>query len=152
MRMLLLLSTGGLLQTLWEKLVVNSLLEFADLKHTNDCNKELRHGRTEKDKYDLENPFSCTTNKYVLFNTKIGRQKPKSGESCLLNVSKRRRKVRLFCRSIPKKPLKDFSKLWRQQSFTALCLKTFQRKINKNRWKSWSRSQVDGTCSSNFFI
>lgn len=79
---------------LYEKLVVNSLLEFADLKHTNDCNKELRQGRTGKDKYDLENPFSCTTNKYVLFNIKTERQKQISGESYLLNVSKRRRKAR----------------------------------------------------------
>ena len=57
---------------------VNSLLELVDLKYTTDGNKKLTQSQTEKNKYDLENiksllrstlnPFSCTTNKYVLFN------------------------------------------------------------------------------------
>ena len=58
--------------------LVNPLLKLADLKHTTDANKEWRQSRTEKDMYDLEsiklllrstfNPFSCTTDKYALFN------------------------------------------------------------------------------------
>ena len=77
---------------------VNSLLKLIDVKYTTDANKELRQSSTEKDKYDFKNvkslirstlnPFSCTTEKYVLFNIKTGRQIPKSGESCLLNVIK----------------------------------------------------------------
>ena len=58
--------------------LVNSLLELVDLKYTTDCNKKLRQSQTEKNKCDLENiksllqstlnPFSCKTDKYVLFN------------------------------------------------------------------------------------
>ena len=78
--------------------LVNSLLKLVDLNHITDGNKELRQSQMGKDKCDLEsiklllrstlNPFSCTTNKYVLFNIKTGRQIPKSGESYLLNVIK----------------------------------------------------------------
>ena len=58
--------------------LVNSLLELVDLKYTTDGNKKLTQSQTGKNKYDLENiksllrstlnPFSCTTNEYVLFN------------------------------------------------------------------------------------
>ena len=78
--------------------LLNSLLQFADLKHTTDGNKELRQSRTEKDRYDLEyiksippstlTPFSCTTDKHVLFNVKTRRTTPKSSESFLLNFIK----------------------------------------------------------------
>ena len=58
--------------------LVNSLLDLVDSKYTTDGNKKLRQSQTEKNKYDLENiksllrstlnPFSCKTDKYVLFN------------------------------------------------------------------------------------
>ena len=65
--------------------LVNSLLELIDLKHTTDANKELQQkkARRKKNKYDFKNiksllrstsnPFSCATDKYVLFNIKTGR-------------------------------------------------------------------------------
>ena len=58
--------------------LVNSLLDLVDSKYTTDGNKKLRQSQTEKNKCDLENiksllqstlnPFSCKTDKYVLFN------------------------------------------------------------------------------------
>ena len=56
--------------------LLNSLPEFADLKHTTDGNKELQQSRTGKDRCDLEyikslprstlTPFSCATDKHSI--------------------------------------------------------------------------------------
>ena len=117
MRMLLVPSTGGFLQTH----SVNSLLELVDLKHTTDGNKELRQSWEKKTNRDLENiksllrstlnPFSCASNKYVLFNIKTGRQIPKSGESYLLNAIKIGEEKRDAFVDQWRKTLKDLSNL-----------------------------------------
>ena len=112
--------------------------------------KELRQRQTEKDKYNLENiksllrsmlnPFSCTTDKCVLFNIKTGQQIPRLGESFLLNVIKiSEEKGDAFIDECRQNPERFEQSLRRAtiHNFTSQNL----LKINQNRLNNYSTSE-----------